>query len=118
MSVAVGGEQAALADGADGVARDTEAGAGLGHPFDVELRTSGLVLHVPSDRTLLDVICDALPDTPFGCRQGYCGACETAVVTGRVDHRDDLFTEEERAQGKSMLICVSRALDDRIVLDL
>ena len=50
---------------------------------------------------------------------GFCGTCETAVLSGEVDHRDDLFTEEERLTCASMLICVSRAKGrDRLVLDI
>jgi hypothetical protein len=40
------------------------------------------------------------------------------VIEGLPDHRDSLLTEEERAAGDLMLICVSRALSPRLVLDL
>lgn len=56
---------------------------------------------------------------PSSCEMGFCGTCETAVLSGEVDHRDDLFTEEERLTCASMLICVSRAKGrDRLVLDI
>jgi hypothetical protein len=38
------------------------------------------------------------------------------VLEGEIDHRDELLTDEERAD--SMLICVSRARSDRLVLDM
>jgi hypothetical protein len=38
------------------------------------------------------------------------------VLEGEIEHRDELLTDTER--GDSMLICVSRALGDRIVLDM
>ena len=44
--------------------------------------------------------------------------CETAVLAGTPDHRDTLLTPEERADGSSMMICVSRALTSRLTLDL
>jgi hypothetical protein len=37
-------------------------------------------------------------------------------VEGEVDHRDELLTDAERDD--SMLICVSRARGERIVLDM
>jgi ferredoxin len=97
---------------------DLTAGSLLGAPFEVELRRAGLVLAVPADRTLLEVVCDVLPDTPSGCREGYCGACQTAVVAGEVDHRDSFLTDEERATHRTMMICVGRSCGARLVLDL
>jgi ferredoxin len=52
------------------------------------------------------------------CREGTCGTCETVVLEGTPDHRDSLLTEDERAEGGIMMICVSRALGDRLVLEL
>ena len=86
--------------------------------FEVELRRTGVVLTVPADRALLDVICDVAPDTPYGCREGYCGACLTTVLEGRADHRDDYLTPEERDADTEMLICVGRSRTPRLVLDL
>jgi hypothetical protein len=40
------------------------------------------------------------------------------VLAGTPDHRDSLLTDEERAAGDVMMICVSRARSDRLVLDL
>jgi ferredoxin len=90
----------------------------LGPPFEVELRRTGVVLTVPSDRTLLDVVCDVLPDTPYGCREGYCGACQSAILEGEADHRDILLTEAERETHRTMMICVGRSRTARLVLDL
>ena len=55
---------------------------------------------------------------PYSCRQGFCGTCRTRVLDGRVDHRDTLLTEPERADGM-MLVCISRAAKgQRLTLDL
>jgi hypothetical protein len=40
------------------------------------------------------------------------------VLEGTPDHRDSVLTEAERAAGDVMMICVSRALSNRLVLDL
>jgi ferredoxin-NADP reductase len=69
-----------------------------GEPFTLTLRRSGRILDVQGDRSALDVVREALPDTPYSCRQGFCGTC--AVPT---------------ADGGSMRICVDRG---SAVLDL
>lgn len=51
--------------------------------------------------------------------RGFCGTCETKVLAGEVDHRDDLLTDEERQANTTMMICVSRALGNaKLTLDL
>ena len=55
---------------------------------------------------------------PTSCREGICGTCETAVLDGEPDHRDSLLTDDERADGDTMMICCSRSRADRLVLDL
>ncbi|RYZ32269.1 MAG: 2Fe-2S iron-sulfur cluster binding domain-containing protein, partial [Propionibacteriaceae bacterium] len=52
------------------------------------------------------------------CGQGLCGTCETTVLAGRPDHRDSVLEPADRAAGDCMLVCVSRACSDRLVLDL
>ncbi|MGW3207861.1 PDR/VanB family oxidoreductase [Streptomyces sp. NPDC001135] len=84
--------------------------------FEVELRRSGRTLTVPADSTVLHAVRGELPDTAYSCEQGFCGTCQQRVLAGEIDHRDELLTDEERAD--SMLICVSRSKSDRLVLDM
>ncbi|MER6343721.1 PDR/VanB family oxidoreductase [Streptomyces sp. NPDC001595] len=84
--------------------------------FEVELRRSGVTLTVPADRSVLSAVRDELPNTAYSCEQGWCGTCQQRVLEGEVDHRDELLTDGERDD--SMLICVSRARGERIVLDM
>ncbi|MFG2129532.1 PDR/VanB family oxidoreductase [Streptomyces sp. NPDC048751] len=86
--------------------------------IDVELRASGLTLTVPPGQSVLRAVEQAGVPVLYSCEEGICGSCETAVVEGEVDHRDQLLTDEERAAGDTMLICVSRARGGRLVLDL
>ncbi|WP_182357894.1 PDR/VanB family oxidoreductase [Tomitella gaofuii] len=88
-----------------------------GAPFTVELARSGRTIEVPADRTVLSAVLDALPDTAYSCRQGYCRTCKATALSGNVDHRDSVLTAAERERGE-MLICVSRCTDDRLRLDL
>ncbi|MFC5800293.1 PDR/VanB family oxidoreductase [Streptomyces formicae] len=98
------------------VERFTAAAAAPGGAFEVELRRSGRTLTVPADRSVLAAVRDELPNVPYSCRQGFCGTCRQRVLEGEIDHRDELLTDAER--DGSMLICVSRCLGERLVLDL
>ncbi|QEV17761.1 PDR/VanB family oxidoreductase [Streptomyces alboniger] len=84
--------------------------------FEVELRRSGRTVAVAADSTVLAAVRAELPDTAYSCEQGFCGTCQQRVLEGEIDHRDELLTDAERAA--SMLICVSRAHGERLVLDL
>ncbi len=86
--------------------------------FEVELALTGTTLTVPEGRSILEVVEEAGVAVLSSCREGTCGTCETAVLGGVPDHRDDLLTEEEREAGDVMFICVSRARSDRLVLEL
>jgi tetrachlorobenzoquinone reductase len=86
--------------------------------FEVELARSGATVVVPPDKSVLEAVLEVAPDTAFSCTGGFCGTCETKVLAGEVDHRDDLLTEAERAANTSMMICVSRSLGGKITLDL
>ncbi|NEC88574.1 PDR/VanB family oxidoreductase [Streptomyces sp. SID12501] len=100
-------------------ARTAEAGdGGAAEAFEVELARSGLTLTVPADRSVLETVEAAGIAVDFSCREGTCGTCETDVLDGKPDHRDSLLTEDERAAGDTMLICVSRSYGGRLVLDL
>jgi ferredoxin len=97
--------------------RFTPPASGEGNgAFEVELRRSGRTVHVPADSTVLAAVRAELPGTVYSCEQGFCGTCQQRVLEGEIEHRDELLTDAER--GDSMLICVSRARGERIVLDM
>ncbi len=87
-------------------------------PFDVDLLLSGLTLTVHPEETILDKVRDAGGIVLSSCREGTCGTCETPVLEGAVDHRDSVLTADEQAAGDRMMICVSRAACERLVLEL
>ncbi|NGO75090.1 oxidoreductase [Streptomyces sp. YC504] len=86
--------------------------------FEVELARSGLTLKVPAGRSILETVEAAGVTALSSCREGTCGTCETEILGGVPDHRDAVLTEEERAGGEFMMICVSRAHSSRLLLDL
>lgn len=85
--------------------------------YCVELRQSGLTVQVAPGVALLDALLDAGLNPEFSCREGVCGACETRVISGDVDHRDHLLTRQEHAANKTMMICVSGCRSGSLVLD-
>jgi ferredoxin-NADP reductase len=86
--------------------------------FDVVCAGSGARVTVPPSVSVLDALADAGVDVPNSCREGVCGTCETKVLAGDPDHRDFLLSDAEKADGGTMLLCVSRCLSAELVLDL
>ncbi|MBV6274293.1 cupin domain-containing protein [Alcaligenaceae bacterium CGII-47] len=86
--------------------------------FMIELRKSGRTLEVPRDKSVLDILeANGIP-VVSSCREGTCRTCETGVCEGAIDHRDYCLTPQEQQDGRSMMVCVSRAKSERLVLDL
>lgn len=89
---------------------------GDGTPFDVICGSRRFT--VPPGKSILQTLRDGGLDVPSSCEEGICGTCETRVLAGEPEHRDFLLTEEERAAGGSMMLCVSRSRTPELVLDL
>lgn len=87
-------------------------------PFQVELRQSGIVMEVGPGDSILGCARTVRTGLSFSCSDGYCGTCETPVLAGTPDHRDSVLTDEEKAENKTMMICVGRSRTRRLVLDL
>jgi len=88
------------------------------HDFQVVLRNSGRTVDVPAGISILKAVEQAGVSVLSSCQEGTCGTCETGVLDGEPDHRDAVLTDEERAACDVMMICVSRCLGERLVLDL
>lgn len=87
------------------------------HAFIVELK-DGSELEVAADQTIMEAIEASGRRVLNSCREGNCGTCETTVLAGEVDHRDEVLDDDEKASNEVMMICVSRAKGERLVLDL
>jgi ferredoxin len=87
-------------------------------PLRVLCAAAGIDLVVPPGTSILDAVRAAGLPVADPCRDGSCAACETRVLEGEPDHRDAVLTADERALGETMMICVSGAHGDRLVLDL
>lgn len=121
LLVAVEARCAAWPDGSLHVERFAPKDAGepvRSDAFEVELASSGRVLTVPPEKSVLQVLEEGGVDVLSSCTEGTCGTCETGVLEGEVDHRDSLLTPAEQAANDTMFVCVSRAACPRLVLDL
>jgi ferredoxin-NADP reductase len=86
--------------------------------IEVVLAQSGATLLVGPDQSILQAVQAAGVPVPCSCTEGICGTCETQVLEGIPDHRDSILTDDDRAANDCMMICVSRSLTQRLVLDL
>ena len=87
------------------------------HAFIVQLN-DGTELEVGAGQTIIDALEQAGRRVLTSCREGNCGTCETNVLGGEIDHRDQILDDDEKAANDVMMICVSRAKGDRLILDL
>ena len=91
----------------------------VGEPFEVRLARSELSVVVPPERSLLESLEAAGVDAPYLCRGGACGECETDVLEldGELIHNDHWLSDAEKAAGRKIMPCVSRARCARLVID-
>ncbi|MDB5939984.1 MAG: Flavodoxin reductase (Ferredoxin-NADPH reductase) family 1 [Polaromonas sp.] len=86
--------------------------------FEVQLASSGRVIPVAADQTVVAALAAGGVEVPVSCEQGVCGTCLVRVLQGEPDHRDFYLTPEEQAANDQFLPCCSRARSARLVLDL
>ncbi len=87
-------------------------------PFDVKLASSGKVIRVAQDQTVLAALTACGVDVQASCAEGVCGTCLTRVLDGTPEHRDVFLSAAERARNDSFLPCCSRSTGPMLVLDL
>ena len=87
--------------------------------FEIEIASSGQVLSVPADQSILDVLRENNLECIYVCEEGWCATCEVGLISGKADHRDEVLTDDEKRANTKIQVCVSRALPgERLVLDL
>lgn len=98
---------------------DEETDSSVDEAFEIELAKSGMTLTVPADKSIMEVLEDAGVEVDYVCREGWCATCETPMLSGKADHRDEVLDDEEKAANERIQICVSRALPgEKLILDL
>lgn len=86
--------------------------------FTIVLARLGMRCVVEPNESILESLERHGVCPPFSCRQGLCRSCEVEVLSGEVEHRDYVLSEHEQTCSKSLMICVSRANSDELVIDL
>jgi vanillate O-demethylase ferredoxin subunit len=85
--------------------------------FEIELARTGKTLTVPADKSILEILRAEGIKIKTLCKEGVCGTCRVGLISGGVDHRDEVLTDSERES--FIQVCVSRALPgEKLVLDL
>jgi vanillate O-demethylase ferredoxin subunit len=86
--------------------------------FDVRIASSGATVRVDKDTTIVAALASIGIEVDTSCGEGVCGTCMVDVVSGTPEHRDHCLSKAERASGKVICCCVSRATSPELVLDL
>jgi tetrachlorobenzoquinone reductase len=86
--------------------------------FTVVLARSGVRLFVPRGETILQAVRAAGIDPIASCEEGTCGTCEVAVLDGVPRHRDRVLSDEDKAEGATMMICCSGSESEQLTIDL
>jgi vanillate O-demethylase ferredoxin subunit len=89
-----------------------------GQGFTLRLARTGGEVVVADGEGIVQALARHGVHVETSCEQGVCGTCLTGVLEGVPDHRDVYLTDEEKAAGDQMCVCVSRASGERLVLDL
>lgn len=94
----------------------TEASSEAGD-FSVQINSTGQVIAVPADKTIVDALRAAGVECQTSCEAGICSTCQTHFLSGEADHQDFILSDEEKQD--QILICCSRAKPgSTLVLDL
>ena len=86
--------------------------------FIVKIASSGKEYVIPADKTVVQALETHGIEIPVSCEQGVCGTCVTRVLSGRPEHRDMYFTDDEHEKNDQFTPCCSRAYSSSLVLDL
>lgn len=86
--------------------------------FEIEINSSGDILTVPADQSILNVLEDNGYFIPVACEEGVCGTCITGLLGGEAKHKDVFMTEQEHTKMTQITPCCSRAKSARLKLDL
>ncbi|MFC9763274.1 PDR/VanB family oxidoreductase [Rhodococcus jostii] len=96
--------------------QDEESGSD--HEFTVRIASTGASVRVGEGQSIVDALEGVGISVDTSCREGTCASCETSVLEGEVCHRDSVLSAGEREESGSIMLCVSRARSDLLVLDL
>jgi CDP-4-dehydro-6-deoxyglucose reductase len=84
--------------------------------YTVKVEPSGHTFAVEEGETVLAAALRHKYAFPYGCRNGYCGACKGLLVSGEIDYAKDTpgLSDEDRANNMSLL-CQAIPRSDLVV---
>ena len=84
--------------------------------FTIKVASSGALVEVGPQQSIVEALATIGVVIETSCQSGLCGSCKTQYLSGDVDHRDCILSDDEH---KNVLTaCVSRARSGVLVLDL
>ncbi|MBC6440457.1 MAG: oxidoreductase [Rhodospirillales bacterium] len=97
---------------------DESVDHGESDAFQIRINSTGEVLDVPADKSIVDVLRGHGIEVETMCEEGICGTCATVLIDGDPDHRDFVLDDEEKARGEFIMVCCSRSKSPLLTLDL
>src|SRR6478752_7766293 len=82
--------------------------------FNVTLRQSGRQFQVEPDEPVLTAALRQGIGLPYGCKNGACGSCKGAVVSGEVEqapHSSSALSNDEKTRGMALFCCATAQTD-------
>lgn len=86
--------------------------------FQVRIASTGKIIEVGDEQTVVQALAVHGIDIPTSCEQGICGLCVTRVLEGEPDHRDKVLTAQDYERNDCFTPCCSRSRTPVLVLDL
>src|SRR5215475_11017434 len=82
--------------------------------FNVTIRQSGRQFQVEPDEPVLTAALRQGIGLPYGCKNGACGSCKGAVLSGQVEqrpHSSSALSNDEKTRGMALFCCATPASD-------
>jgi CDP-4-dehydro-6-deoxyglucose reductase, E3 len=82
--------------------------------FNVTLRQSGRQFQVEADEPVLSAALRQGIGLPYGCKNGACGSCKGAVLSGQVEqrpHSSSALSNDEKTRGMALFCCATATSD-------
>ncbi len=86
------------------------------HGFTLRLVQSGKEVNVPKTQSATEALAAAGFHVDVKCSDGICGVCKCHYVSGEVEHRDFVLSQEQRKS--NLILCQSRAAKPNGVIEV
>jgi CDP-4-dehydro-6-deoxyglucose reductase len=80
--------------------------------FKVQIQPSGHEFQIEEEESLLDAALRQGINLPYGCRNGFCGDCRSALLEGQVHYPDGIPEAIQGQTDEACLTCQAKAQGD------